>query len=104
MVPIRGCSFGSTTSVRDVPSASGWPGHSAAAAIWLLAQVSASRHRAVRDRFQTPRATLAITGCLPTLFYNSLRYLSREVVRFATTSPDTNHYRRHNERPLNGLY
>src|SRR5436305_688272 len=30
MVPICGCSFGSTTSVREVPSAPGWPGHSAA--------------------------------------------------------------------------
>src|SRR4051794_26444509 len=32
MVPIRGCSLGSTTSVREVPSAPGLPGQSAAEA------------------------------------------------------------------------
>src|SRR5438477_7383444 len=30
MVPTRGCSLGSTTMVREVPSASGLPGQSAA--------------------------------------------------------------------------
>src|SRR5438045_2400791 len=32
IVPMRGCSVGSTTRVRAVPSASGLPGHSAATA------------------------------------------------------------------------
>src|SRR4051794_227619 len=40
MVPMIGCSRGSTTSVREVPIASGWPGQSAADAACAATQVS----------------------------------------------------------------
>src|SRR5258707_11749194 len=64
MVPILGCSLGSTTSVRDVPSASGWPGHSAADAVRAVTQAAMPRHvlrhKAAHGRFRTPTTTLAI--------------------------------------------
>ena len=40
MVPMRGCCFGSTTRVRDVPIASGWPGQSAARVCGATSDVS----------------------------------------------------------------
>src|SRR6266404_8569680 len=60
MVPIRGCSRGSTTRVREVPSASGWPGQSAADAICAVMQVSTPKHKAAHCRVRTPINTLPI--------------------------------------------
>src|SRR5258708_174517 len=64
MVRVLGCSLGSTTSVRDVPSGSGWPGHSAADAVRAVTQTAMPRHmlrhKAAHGRFRTPTTTLAI--------------------------------------------
>src|SRR5260370_384183 len=55
MVPIRGCSRGSTTRVREVPIASGWPGQSSANALWLARPATNAgkcriKKRAIHDR------------------------------------------------------
>src|SRR4051812_21650121 len=64
MVPMRGCSRGSTTSVREVPMASGWPGQSAASADCAAAQLSMPMNKparsAVDDRLGNLTSTLAI--------------------------------------------
>jgi len=43
MVPSRRCSRGSTTRVREVPIASGWPGQSAASAAGAVMQASSPK-------------------------------------------------------------
>src|SRR5882757_6225488 len=67
MVPIRGCCFGSTTRVREVPSASGWPGQSAADAVCAVMQVNSPRHKPAHCRVRAPATTLPIinTVCIP---------------------------------------
>src|SRR4029078_4178268 len=64
MVPMMGCSRGSTTSVRDVPIASGWPWQSAADAAWTPTQVSTDikrpAHNAVDDHPLSLTSALAI--------------------------------------------
>src|SRR5215471_11427177 len=47
--PMRGCSRGSTTIVREVPSASGWPGQSAAEAAQVATQTRIPSQTAVQD-------------------------------------------------------
>src|SRR5437588_9811227 len=59
MLPMRGCSRGSTTRVRDVPSAFGWPGHSAAELEWAARHVSSPRHPAAHS-LRRPGEALAI--------------------------------------------
>src|ERR1700712_5945805 len=54
MTPMRGCSRGSTTSVREVPSASGWPGQSAADAACVEMQSNSPRHNPVHREARTP--------------------------------------------------
>src|SRR6266446_10853645 len=58
MVPMRGCCLGSTTRVREVPSAPGWPGQSAADAAWAMMQASSPKPGAAHGRVRTPTNTL----------------------------------------------
>ena len=55
MVPIRGCSRGSTTSVREVPIASGCPGQSAADALCAARPSSNPRHKGNPSHKGNPR-------------------------------------------------
>ena len=69
MVPTRRCSRGSTTRVREVPSASGWPGQSAANAAGatmqpISPQMSAA-HCLVRTPASTPSLMKPIPSCIP---------------------------------------
>ena len=75
MVPIRGCSRGSTTSVREVPSASGWPGQSAADAVCRGTAGRASPGmKAADDRVRTP------ANALPTMKHRLHSDLRREII------------------------
>src|SRR5258705_8516884 len=60
MVPIRGCSRGSTTRVREVPIASGWPGQSSANALWLARPAINARQMAVDRPARNPTEPLLI--------------------------------------------
>src|SRR5258705_7637815 len=60
MVPIRGCSRGSTTRVREVPIASGWPGQSSANALWLARPATNARQMAVDRPARNPTEPLLI--------------------------------------------
>src|SRR5437588_6205988 len=57
MVPMRGCCLGSTTRVREVPSAPGWPRQSAADAVCAVI-ASNPRHKAAHCSVRTPTNTL----------------------------------------------
>src|SRR5579859_8102240 len=54
MVPMRGCWWGSTTSVRDTPSALGLPGQSAARAAWAAKPPRAAKAKAACRHHRTP--------------------------------------------------
>src|SRR4029453_1396722 len=60
MVPMMGWARGSTTMVRHVPMASGWPGHSAADAACAATEISRPTQTVVQGRRRSPPNTLVI--------------------------------------------
>src|SRR4051812_40731995 len=66
MVPILGCSLGSTTKVREVPSALGLPGQSAADA-----GVAATLALRIPERAKATRSTGCILNAVP--IHNPIR-------------------------------
>ena len=97
MVPMRGCSRGSTTSVREVPSASGWPGQSAADAACAVTQVSMPRTPKAATA-QSSHDTLAIMTRL-----NRITDHRTTPVCHSRTCSRSNHYTRRHECRLNRL-
>src|SRR5580704_7563163 len=83
MVPIRGCSRGSTTIVREVPIASGWPGQSSAATACAAKQVNAANHKMLHDPNGVPNKPL------PTMKHrlhsHSVRMVTRRAMNAALT-------------------
>ena len=86
MVPMRGCSRGSTTSVREVPSASGWPGQSAADAA-----CAANRRQAA------PGTRRSMTAS------EHQRYATDHEPRLHSTSTATAYISRRHERGLHRM-
>src|SRR4249919_3220365 len=65
MMPSRGCSVGSTTNMREVPSALGWPGQSAANAVGATLQANSARASAAQGLFRTTPKLLPIMKQIP---------------------------------------
>ncbi len=102
MVPMRGCSRGSTTRVREVPSASGWPGQSAAKgpeAAGAVRQANSPRPTAIRRRIPTntlPVMQHRLIPRIPLQFGRELRSTGRRergqlIARFCARTMRSDH-------------